>query len=607
MENIIKVLSESVANQIAAGEVVQRPASAVKELLENSIDSGADFITLNVKDAGKSLIQIIDNGHGMTEMDVRLCVERHATSKISKIDDIFQIQTMGFRGEALASISAVSQTEIKSKTKDSELATVLKMNGSEIVSQEQENGKTGTSISVKNLYFNVPARRNFLKSNNIETRHINEVFQQIALSSPDIGFSYFSNGEEIFKLDKTNFKQRIIQLFGKRFNERLVPVSEETEIVRVTGFVGKPEFATVKRSEQFFLVNGRFIKSPYLHHAVMSAYEGLLSKEMYPQYFINLEVDPSHIDVNIHPTKTEIKFLEERSIYAIVRTCIRQSLGKFNIAPSLDFERETAFDNILIDKSKAIKMPEISVDKSFDPFKSKSVLVQTEKKENIKKAFELYDTEIPKEVGIPDVSVPLESKMNQLEGETEGAKSKIIQLHNKFILTHLKSGFMIIDQHRAHKRILIEKFMLGRERASSSQKLLFPILIEMNKSDFDIVKEIYTDLEKMGFSIEEFGKDSLSINGVPPGSQEKEIKEMFLRIIEEYKTSGEKHEGSKFDKLSIILASQIAIKSGQVLHEKEMVSLIDQLFACEMPYSLPNGKPIIITISLDDLGKKFQY
>ena len=612
MENKIKVLPESVANQIAAGEVVQRPASAVKELLENALDSGASKITLHIKEAGKSLIQVIDNGQGMSEMDARLSVERHATSKISQLEDIFKIHTMGFRGEALASIAAVSQLEVKTKTKGDELASVIKMKGSEIEQQKFESGNQGTSITVKNLFFNVPARRNFLKSNGVENRHINDVFQQVALSSPDVSFSYINNDEEIYRLDKSNFKQRIIQLFGKRFNERLIPISEETEIVKLSGFVGKPEFATSKRNDQFFLVNGRFIKSPYLHHGLMSAFEDLLSKEMHPAYFVNLEVDPAQIDINIHPTKTEIKFLEERSIYAIMRTTVRQSLGKFNISPTLDFERETAFDNVSFDKNKSIKIPEISVDKDYDPFKSGSVLVQRENQpersslSNKNSLEDFFDT--PKETKIespPPTSI--QSTMNDDDDQKSDNGSKIIQLHNKFILTHIKSGIMIIDQHRAHQRVIYEKFLSRGSKSISSQKLLFPVLIEMKSDDISIAKEIISDLEKLGFSIEDFGKDSISINGIPPGCPEKEVKSIFLSILDNYNISGEKEGGAKMDKLMTIVASSMAIKSGQKLQEREMKHLIDELFACEMPYALPNGKPTIITLSLDELGKKFQY
>lgn len=608
MENIIKVLPESVANQIAAGEVVQRPASAVKELMENAIDAGSSKVTLNIKEAGKSLIQVIDNGAGMSEIDLRLCVERHATSKIGKIEDLFHVRTMGFRGEAMASITAVSQSEIRSKENDAELASVLKMEGSKIVSQDSETGSSGTSVAVKNLFFNVPARRNFLKSNSVENRHIMDTFQQIALGNPSIAFVYINNGEELYHLDKSNFKQRIVQLFGKRFNERLVPVQEETDIVKIDGFVGKPEFATLKRGEQFFLVNNRYIKSPYLHHAVMAAFEDLLPKDSHPQYFIRMEIDPEKIDVNIHPTKTEIKFMEERSIYAILRTSIRQSLGKFNISPSLDFERETAFDDVRIDKSSSISMPQIQVDKSYDPFKPKSSAIQPSKefaKQDPSRGLDLYDVPLPKEQ--EEAKIQLETRLSDLEEEETAERKDIIQLHNRFILTHIKTGFMIIDQHRAHQKILLEKLIADKKGRMASQKLLFPVLVELGDREFELVKEIRSDLEKIGFSIEEFGKDSLSINGIPPGLKEQEVKDVFLKILADYHESGMKKDENTYDKLSVILASNMAIKGGQKLHLKEMESIIDQLFACEMPHSLPNGKPIIVTLSLDELKKKFLY
>ena len=605
---IIKVLPEVVANQIAAGEVVQRPASVVKELLENAIDSGAKNITLNVKEAGKSLIQVIDDGSGMSAEDAELCIKRHATSKISNIDDIFKIHTMGFRGEALASISAVSHFELKTKRKEDEMSFVLNLDGSGLKKSNQAGGKSGTSVSVKNLFYNVPARRNFLKSDNVEGRHIIEAFQQIALTNPEIGFSFYNNGNETYNLKGSNFKQRIVMLFGKRFDERLVPVKEETEIVTISGYVGKPEFATTKKGEQYFIVNNRFIKSPYLHHAVMQSFDELLSKDSFPQYFIRLDVDPSQIDVNIHPTKTEIKFLEERSIYAILRTIIRQSLGKYNIAPSLDFNRESVFDQSF-DKEKSIQIPTIKVDATYNPFNPPSSHVspfeQKQSYEALSKMYQSIGNEDQKEDIKEDTIVP--SKMNLPEEGVKAERARIIQLHNTFILTHIRSGFMVIDQHRAHLRVLFEEFIKSAQSDSPSQQLLFPVSVDIAKADMDLIIQLSSEIERLGFSINMLGKESIAINGVPPGCTESEASSVFLDMIESFKSDQDFIKNQTQEKLAMALARKMAIKSGVKLNEKELENIVDRLFACEMPYSLPNGKPIVITIPLDELNKRFNY
>lgn len=607
MENKIQVLPDLVANQIAAGEVVQRPSSVVKELLENAIDAGADDIVLNIKDAGKALIQIIDNGCGMSELDARLCLERHATSKISTVDDIFKINTLGFRGEAMASIAAISQMEIKTKTAEAELCTEIKVSGGEVSLQDPSAGKTGTSISVKNIFFNVPARRNFLKSHNLETRYIIEAFQQVALSYPSVSFKMFNNGNETYHLDQSNFKQRIIQLFGKRFNERLIPIQEKTDIINISGFIAKPEFASAKRSEQFFQVNNRFIKSPYFHHAVMSGYEEILPKDTYPQYFIQLEVDPNQIDVNIHPTKTEIKFIDERAIYAILRTIVRQSLGKYNIAPSLDFNRETAFDLPDIRGERTVKMPVIKVDPKFNPFENNTEFSNSppiERNLPTENAERLYNLNFEEKEKIDELRP---SKLNIETREDNPIRSKIIQLHNKFILTHIKSGFMVIDQHRAHQRVLFEQFLLNKRKNLPSQQLLFPVLLELSKIEMSLVNDMMTNIERIGFSVEIFGKESLSVNGAPPGIKENDIKSIFHGMLEGFLIDEKDENNEVYDRLAKSLASKMAIKAGQNLSEKEMENLVDRLFACDMPYSLPNGKPIIVTLPIEELNKRFHY
>ena len=597
-------MPDSVANQIAAGEVVQRPASVVKELLENAIDAGADKITLLVKDAGKTLIQVMDNGIGMSEEDAILSVKRHATSKIFGIEDIFNLHTMGFRGEALASISAVSQFELKTRRDEDEVSFVLRLDGKKVEKAHENQERPGTSISVKNLFFNIPARRNFLKSDNVENRHISEAFQQTALANPEISFVYHNNDREVYNLPSANFKQRIIQLFGKKFDQRLVPLKEETEIVNISGFIGKPEYATLKRSEQFFMVNGRFIKSPYLHHAVMLAYDDLLNKDSIPQYFIRLTVAPDQIDVNVHPTKTEVKFVEERSIYAILRTIVRQSLGKFNIAPSLDFERESVFDSPF-DRTRTVKIPGISVDPSYNPFEggSGSSRALREQFERVEEMMRLSGDEI-KPMGKEDVKP---SQLNISEGEETSKESPIIQLHNKFILTHIKTGFMIIDQHRAHQRILFDRFRSKKSDVTNCQQLLFPISLDLNPADLELINGMKKELEKLGFSIERIGKDSISINGIPTGCREENATSVLESMVGSYRDNKDWEAEKLSENLAMSLARSMSIKAGVHLSEKEMEDIVDRLFASDMPYSLPGGKPIVITIALEELDKRFKY
>lgn len=625
MPDIIQILPDSVANQIAAGEVVQRPASAVKELLENAIDAEANAITLNIKDAGKTLIQVIDNGKGMSETDARLSLERHATSKISQVNDLFSIRTMGFRGEALASIAAISQFEMKTRTEDAEMGTELMVEGSDFKSQEPCATKNGTIISVKNLFFNVPARRNFLKSNAVETKHIIEEFQRASLTHPELTFHMYNNNQEVLNLNPGSFRQRIVGVFGKKYNERLVPVEEETDIVRISGFVCKPLYAKKTRGEQYFFVNSRFIKSPYLNHAIMLAYEELLPKDLYPSYFLNLEIDPANIDINIHPTKTEIKFTDERAIYAIIRTSVKQALGKYNIAPTLDFEQESAFDLPPLKSIDDIKPPEIKVNEDFNPFKSSSSLVQSPPRQksmgnqNWEELFEQHETPGP----APDHGREVEREDEPTAGSTQKVVSssweededheqenagKSIQLHNKFILTHLKSGFMLIDQQRAHERILYEKLVqMASNHSAPSQQLLFPQLIEFTAGDFELIKELKEPIEHLGFSIGEFSGNSITVNGVPMEFDENATQTTLEHMLEQYKMNGSPGGHMIQDQLARSLSRSMSIKAGKVLTDLEMTNLIDELFACEMPYALPNGKPTVVTIQLDELNKRFDY
>jgi DNA mismatch repair protein MutL len=620
MSDIIHLLPDSVANQIAAGEVIQRPASAVKELLENAIDAGSDIITLVIKDAGKALIQVIDNGSGMSETDARLSFERHATSKISCADDLFNLNTKGFRGEALASIAAIAQVELKTKKEGLDLGSKILIEGSEVKEQEPCSAPKGTSFSIKNLFFNVPARRNFLKSNPIEIKHIIDEFQRVALAHPNIAFSMYNAENEVFNLKKGSFRQRIVGVFGEKYNQKLVPVAESTDIVTIDGFVSKPEFAKKTRGEQYFFVNDRFIKNAYLNHALQNAYDQLLSKDQFPSYFINLKIDPSKIDINIHPTKTEIKFEDERSIYAIIRTSVKQALGKYNISPTLDFEQETSFDIPLSKRMDTIKAPTIKVNPNYNPFStdisssnksSNNGVIRAAAKQESKNWESLYDnfekstTEIIEHQ--PQENVEQQVISSNWDEETERNRT-LLQLHKKYIFTQLKSGYLIIDQQRAHERVLYEKFTAQlKTKKSSSQQLLFPETIEFTSADGELLNEIKPEISALGFVMDKVGRSSFVISGVPSEIKEQNIKQTIEKLLEQFKLNSSELKLDKKENLATSLARSASIKAGQYLSTEEMNNLVDNLFACEMPYSLPNGKPTIISLNLDDLNKQFNY
>ncbi len=609
MPDIIQLLPDSVANQIAAGEVVQRPASAVKELLENAIDAGASEISLIIKNAGKTLIQVVDNGSGMSETDARLCLERHATSKIKTADDLFALKTMGFRGEAVPSIAAISQMEIKTKTEGQDLGSHIILEGSKVLNQDFCQSPKGSSFSVKNLFFNVPARRNFLKSNPVEVKHIIEEFIRVALIHPEINFNMDNDGQEVYRLKSSRFKQRVIAIFGKKYDQRLVPVEEETDIVKLSGFIGKPEFARKTRGEQYLFVNQRFIKSAYLNHAIQAAYEEVLPKELFPSYFICMEIDPAKIDINIHPTKTEVKFEEERAIYAILRTAARQALGKFNIAPSLDFEQEESFDVPMLKRNEGIQMPQVKIDPDFNPFENRSSKRQnsttsysTPKKEAVDPNWQaLFQSEN-------------ESKQTALNVEAEEKQTatktgnKAIQLHRKYLLTQIKSGFILIDQHRAHQRILIEELSQNlAHQTANSQQLLFPEEVELSASDFALIQGLLHEIRALGFNLEQFGQNSLVVNGIPEASKEENAVKLIEGLLEEFKMNQSELRNKPKINLIHSLAKSMSITSGTELKDEEMQHLIDLLFATEMPYHLPNGKPIILNFGMDELDKKFKY
>lgn len=615
MGDIIQLLPDSVANQIAAGEVVQRPASVVKELVENSIDAAAKQIDLVVKDGGRTLIQVIDNGNGMSDTDARLSLERHATSKIRKSEDLFHISTMGFRGEAIASIVAIAQCEIKTKLEDDELGTRLVVEGSTVKKQEPCACPKGTTTTVKNLFYNVPARRKFLKSNAVENRHIIDQFERVALINPHVGFSLVIDDTSIFHLEPGSLRQRIVSVFGKKINDKLVPVFEESNIVNLGGFVGKPESAKKTRGEQYLFVNGRFVKSNYLHHAVLSAFDGLISHGNHPSYFLTVDCDPTFIDINIHPTKTEIKFEDERSVYAILFSTIKKALGEHNIVPTLDFERETIFDSI--DLKQSPKAPNISVNQNFNPFSTSGKLGKSNPKpssEFISGYSKFFDQQSAKEQattlgGESDRNTSIaqiDTDETQMEIEAPSAQ-KYLQILNRYIITAIKSGMIMIDQHRAHQRILFEDYMATFENQKPiSQQSLFPCNLEFSSQDAALIRELLPQFNSLGFDLEDFGKNSFILRGVPMGNENANGQEIFEGLLDRYKENLQDLNGNIQASIALTLAQKNSIKSGRKLMQAEIADIVDRLFACGSPYYTPTGRPIIITYNHEDLNKQFK-
>ncbi|HEY0246095.1 MAG TPA: DNA mismatch repair endonuclease MutL [Mucilaginibacter sp.] len=616
MSDIIQLLPDSVANQIAAGEVVQRPASAVKELIENAIDAGADKIQLIIKDAGKSLIQVIDNGCGMSLTDARMSFERHATSKIKKAEDLFAIRTMGFRGEAMASIAAIAQVELKTRRHEDELGTCIIIEGSEVISQEACSANTGTSISVKNLFYNIPARRNFLKSNPVEMRHIIDEFQRMALANPLIFFTLHHDGQEVYHLPGVALKQRIVHLFGNNYNQRLVPVEEDTTIIKLHGFVGKPEFARRTRGEQFFFVNNRFIKDAYLNHAVLTAFEELLPDDTFPLYVLFIEIDPAKIDINVHPTKTEIKYQDEKAIYAIIRSAVKRSLGRYNITPSLDFDQENSIEHLITQKPfEQIVAPVIAFNPDFNPFEEKTER-GTSFPRNTNNHY--HNSPIPKnwdtlyEISKKDPELQQQIHTEKIIAVDEQEISKaserqFFQIHNRFIMSQIKSGFMLINQQAAHERVLYERFLQQLENHSGvSQQSLFPQSVTLNGSDFELLKELLPDIRALGFDIREFGKNTVVVEGIPAELNNVGEHELLEHLLEGFKNNQAILKLDKRDNLARALARNGAIKTGTKLSSEEMNLLTDQLFACQMPNLALNGKPVISTFTLTELLERFE-
>lgn len=601
--SIIQLLPDHVANQIAAGEVVQRPASVVKELLENAVDARATDIKLIIKDAGKTLVQVIDNGLGMTVTDARLCFERHATSKIRVAEDLFALHTKGFRGEALASIAAIAHVELKTRTDQEELGTHIVIEGSKFVLQDVAVLPKGTSFAVKNLFFNIPARRNFLKSDIVEFRHIVDEFQRVALAHANIHFSFYHNGSEVFNLPMGNLRQRIVAIFAGKTNEKLVPIKEDTDILSIQGFVSKSEFAKKSRGEQFFFVNDRFIKSHYLHHAVMTAYEGLLPMGNQPSYFIYLQVPPNTIDINIHPTKTEIKFDDEHALYAILRSTIKHSLGQFSVAPVLDFDRDFNLDTPYDYKNQDAQAPTIQIDRNFNPFEN----------DTIKQCFDSYkkpDTSGWESLYIGNNDNIFETDVVTSRLFTDDAvehdKQKTYQIHKKYIVSPLKSGLVIIDQNRAHQRVLYEEYLTNMTvKQANSQQLLFPLVLHFSIHEIKILSELQLSLQNTGFVFEETNVDYIVLSGTPSNISESEIVAILQQLIADLQDGIPESSFSQNDMIAKSLCKSMAVKTGSYLNDVEQENLVNGLFACKEPNISPFNKPTFVTLRVEDLDKKF--
>jgi DNA mismatch repair protein MutL len=614
MSSIIQLLPDHVANQIAAGEVVQRPASVVKELLENAVDAGATDIKLIIKDAGKALVQVVDNGLGMSVTDARLSFERHATSKIRKAEDLFSLHTKGFRGEALASIAAIAHVEMKTKQDQEELGTQIVVEGSKFMSQEVAVLPKGTSFAVKNLFFNIPARRNFLKSDTVEYRHIVDEFQRVALAHPNIYFTFYHNGSEMFNLPASSLRQRIVNIFAGKTNQKLVPVQEETEMVTIQGFVSKPEFAKKNRGEQFFFVNDRYIKSGYLHHAVMAAYDGILKDGAQPSYFLYLTVPPNTIDINIHPTKTEVKFDDEHALYAILRASIKHSLGQFNVAPILDFDRDSNLDTPYHYKDLQGATPTIQVDGSFNPFSDDKVnkhysgYKKPEPTANWESLYVGLKQDSEFSIANTDFSFESEEVTGSLfnDGEVEQTVHSAYQIHKKYIVSSIKSGMVIVDQQRAHQRVLYEQFLTNMTvHQASSQQLLFPLDLFFSSAEMELIEDLKLSLVNTGFVFEETMKDHIVISGIPVNVTESEVSLVLEQLLSDLQDGIPESSFSQNDTIAKSMAKSLAVKTGTVLTVKEQENLVNGLFACKEPNVSPFQKPTFITMRVEDLDKKF--
>ncbi|HBX47134.1 DNA mismatch repair endonuclease MutL [Limibacterium fermenti] len=610
MSDIIHLLPDSIANQIAAGEVIQRPASVVKELVENALDAGATLIHIAIKDAGRTLIQVIDNGKGMSATDARMAFERHATSKIKSAEDLFALHTMGFRGEALPSISAIAQVELKSRRQDDETGTLLIIAGSKVEKQEPISCAAGTSISVKNIFYNVPARRRFLKSNETERRNIFSEIERIALVNPDIEFILTENDVQTLHLPKSGLRQRIVQLEGKNINPQLIEINEETSLAKIYGYVGKPEFARKGRSSQFFFVNNRYIRHPYFHKAVLSAYEHLIAANENPLYFIYFEVDPSVIDVNIHPTKTEVKFENERALWQILMVTVKESLGKFNAVPTIDFNTEGAVDIPVFDPTKSSPMPKVNIDPNYNPFRSPqakhySPNAPVQGWEELYKGFQnegKAPETITDEMQQPDLSFHSTGEENGIVLTPEHYQYK-----QRYILTSVKSGLMIIDQHKAHVRILFDKYIEQiKGRKGVSQRVLFPEVMELSATEAATLPAIMDDLEALGFELNSLGNHSFAVQGVPAEIENPDPGALIHSMISQSMQTGSDVKSDIQESIALSLAKLTAIPYGRTLSIEEMLLMVNQLFACQIPSYTPDGQTILTVLSDSEIDKKLK-
>jgi DNA mismatch repair protein MutL len=610
LPDIIQLLPDNIANQIAAGEVIQRPASAVKELLENAVDAGADEIKLFINDAGKSLIQVIDNGKGMSETDARMAFERHATSKISNIEDLFRIKTMGFRGEALASIAAVAQVELKTKRAEDETGVYLEIENSIVKKQEPVAAPIGTSIAMKNLFFNVPARRNFLKSNPAELRHIVDEFIRVAMAFPEIFFSLASNGQEVFHLEKGTLKQRVVQILGNNYSAKLVSVQEQTDYMNIYGFVGKPETAKKTRGDQYFFVNNRFIKSAYLNHAVMNAFDAMIAKDSFPMYTLFIDLDPSQLDINVHPTKQEIKFEDEKIVYAFVQSAVKHALAQFSITPTLDFELDVSIQQL-----DAVSKPFTNENKStatssslYSTFTKKNQSHFIESKSELKHWKDFYE---------PSKKLT-DDNWRLTDGETVATQpvlhtnnnlpstENLTQLHNSYIIVQTGKGYYLIHQQNAHERILYEQFITAVDgKPIAAQRSLFPATLELSVTDAVLLKELLPDLNHLGYLLEPFGNNTFVIQGSPADVLDGNEKVAVEKMLEQYKHFSNDLKYSKREKLLRSMALQQSIKAGVSLTDKEMKALVEDLFNCATPNITPNGKPTYLEFKKEELDKMF--
>ncbi len=605
MADIIHLLPDNIANQIAAGEVIQRPGSAVKELLENAVDAGADDIRLIVNDAGKALVQVIDNGRGMSETDARMAFERHATSKIQKIEDLFHIRTMGFRGEALASIAAVAQVELKTKRREDNAGVLLEIENSAVVKHEPVAFEGGTSLSMKNLFFNVPARRNFLKSNASELRHIIDEFIRVAMAFPEIFFSLTSNGQQVFHLEKGSLKQRIVQILGNNYSSKLVAVQEKTDYMNITGFVGKPDTAKKTRGDQYFFVNSRFIKSAYLNHAVMNAFSELIPKDSYPMYALFIDLDPGHVDINVHPTKQEIKFEDEKIIYAFVQAAVKHALAQFSITPTLDFELDPGIVHLdAVSKPVSRDVEVATGGKSlFQSFTKKHQAHFIDTKSELKHWKDLYEPT----PHLKQQEQPVSNGEGYLytgKREAPDPNAELIQFHGAYIGVQNDTGILLINQQNAHERILYERFCAAvADKPIATQKSLFPSAIELSTSDAMLLEELLPDLAVLGYQLEPFGKNTFVIQGSPADVLSGNEKSVLENLLEQYKHFSTEIKFSKRERLLRSLAIQQSVKSGTLLNRKEMQLIVESLFKCAVPGTSPNGKPVFVEFRKNELDR----